>query len=36
LSQKIFLMLPVLLSLSAQALPSPLSAIIDWNSQDCN
>lgn len=32
LSQLIFLMLPVLLSLSAQAPPSPLSAIFDWNS----
>jgi hypothetical protein len=36
LSCWIFLMLPVLRSLSAQAPPSTLSAIFDWNSQDCN
>jgi hypothetical protein len=36
LSHRIFFMLLVLLSLSAQAPPSPLSAIFDWNSQDCN
>jgi hypothetical protein len=36
LSHRIFFMLPVLLSLSAQAPPSPLSAIFDWNAQDCD